>query len=102
MKLRVHAEAEAELCLSALYYEDRRVGLGQDFFSCVSDCMASILRAPMRFARYEGLPLIHEFRRAIVDRFPYVVVFKLLDEDVLVVAVAHARRRPGYWIDRRD
>ena len=45
-------------------------------------------------------PYVHETRRYLFRRFPFFVVYRLTAEDIEIVAVAHARRRPGYWRDR--
>jgi hypothetical protein len=100
MKLRVHAEAEAELQSAALYYESCQEGLGQDFSRRVTDCIEAIANDPHRFPRYEGSRSRREFRRAIVERFPYEVVYQVLAAETLVIAIAHAGRRPAYWKDR--
>jgi len=39
-------------------------------------------------------------RRVLVHRFPYQVVYRLTASEILIVAVAHLKRRPGYWKDR--
>jgi len=42
------------------------------------------------------------YRKRLLTRFPYVVFYELVGRDrVDVVAVAHARRKPGYWLERR-
>jgi hypothetical protein len=40
------------------------------------------------------------FRRCLVPKFPYSIIFSIEPEFILVVAVAHAKRKPGYWHDR--
>ena len=40
-------------------------------------------------------------RRALVPRFPYQVVYRLRPDEIVIVAVAHLKRRPGYWKIRR-
>ncbi len=77
MRPRVLAEAEAELLLAMLFYEDRHEGLGRDFHVRVSDTMAAIGRDPHRYPVYEGKPSSHIFRRAPVERFPYIVVYQV-------------------------
>jgi toxin ParE1/3/4 len=47
-----------------------------------------------------GSPYLTSTRRFLLRRFPFFVVYRLLDERVEIVAVAHARRRPGYWRER--
>jgi plasmid stabilization system protein ParE len=83
-----------------LFYEDRHEGLGQDFYERVSETMAAIGRDPQRYPVYEGKSSSRIFRRAPVDRFPYIVVYQVRDEETLVVAVAHTSQEPGYWEDR--
>jgi toxin ParE1/3/4 len=44
-----------------------------------------------------GSPYLGNTRRVLLRRFPFFVVYRVRGEDVQIVAVAHARRRPGYW-----
>ena len=44
-----------------------------------------------------GSPYLSNTRRVLLRRFPFFVVFRVRGDDVQIVAVAHARRRPGYW-----
>lgn len=100
MRPRVLEEAEEELHEAMLFYEDRRRGLGRDFYEQVEETIRSIGEAPLRFPMYEGKRLRREFRRALVRRFPYIVVYQAREDETLVVAVAHASREPGYWESR--
>ena len=63
--------------------------------------MTALARHPEQFPVYEGIATRRQFRRARVNRFPYVVVFEIRTDEVLVVAVAHASRKPGYWQRRK-
>ena len=98
MTVRVLGEAEAELQEAMLYYEDRREGLGVDFYERVTETILAIGSDPIRFPMYEGKCLSRPLRRALIGRFPYVVVFEVRDEETLVVA--HTSREPGYWEQR--
>jgi toxin ParE1/3/4 len=102
VRLRVLAEAEVELRSAMLHYESHQAGLGRDFHQRVDEGMMAISRDHLQFPLYEGFRKNKDFRRALVDRFPYVIVFKLLEAEILVVAVAHASQRPGYWRRRLD
>jgi len=62
--------------------------------------MKSIASAPLQFARYEAVKTKNEFRRAIVERLPYLIVYQVLLDEILVVAAAYSSRRPGYWRKR--
>ncbi len=97
MRPRVLAAAEDELLAATLYYEEQKEGLGQDFFQRVSETIISIGQDPHRFPCYEGKQISRSFRRAFVDRFPYIIVFQLREEETLIVAVAHSSQAPGYW-----
>jgi hypothetical protein len=68
VKLRILAEAEAELLEATRYYEDRQAGLGEDFYLRVTECMESIAREPLRFPLYEGRRSHREFRRVVIQR----------------------------------
>jgi plasmid stabilization system protein ParE len=45
-------------------------------------------------------PYLHGTRRVVPDRFPFSVVFRELPRKIQIIAVAHAKRRPGYWASR--
>jgi plasmid stabilization system protein ParE len=100
VKVRVLAEAEVELRSAVLYYEQRQVGLGEDLYDRVSKAIYAIAGDPLRFPLYEDKQLTREFRRATVERFPYLLVYEVRDDEILIVAVAHSGRQPGYWDDR--
>jgi hypothetical protein len=72
-ELIVAPEAENDVIEAYAWYENRRVGLGEDFLTSVDACIQSIRRAPERY------PVIQEsYRRGLVRRFPYAVFFEFL------------------------
>lgn len=96
-RVRVAPEAEAELGAAALSYESKCAGLGVDFVSAIDVALERIAENPLAFPAWrEDLP----FRKYVVWRFPFLVFFTVSGEAVDVFAVAHAKRRPGYWMDR--
>ncbi|MBM4365752.1 MAG: type II toxin-antitoxin system RelE/ParE family toxin [Deltaproteobacteria bacterium] len=99
MSLRrvVLPEAADELVDAVAWYEERRPGLGAEFFGVVDAGMATVCATPMVAAAWPGLP---RYRRLVLQRFPYVLVYEVRGEEVEFVAVAHTSRRPGYWADR--
>ena len=103
MRLELHREARAELRSAALWYDERRSGLGDEFISEISASLDRVRDAPESYpawlhTRAEG-PLI---RKATIQRFPYVIAFEKHEQHVLVLAVAHAKRRPLYWLTRAN
>lgn len=96
-RLRVVPEAEEELAQAAEWYESRRAGLGVDLVVEVDRTFEAIAAAPL------SCPLWRDdrpYRRSVLSRFPFVVFYRLEGERVVVLAVAHARRKHGYWMDR--
>ena len=88
-------EAEEEMNEAAQFYEDRREGLGADFLDEVQHTVDSILAFP------KGGPVVSEnLRRRILRRFPFGLLYATEVERIVIVAVAHLKRRPGYWKDR--
>jgi len=96
--LRVLPDAEAELQSAAIWYEEKRSGLGVEFVAVVEKALQSVLENP------EACPVWRPdrpYRKRSLKRFPYVVLFRVDASTVEIVAVAHAKRRPGHWLDRR-
>ena len=93
MTLVFHPLAERELVAATNFYETRSSGLGADFIRQIEATLANILAHPELGSLFAG----NKIRRRLVERFPYGVVYELEDDDVLVLAIMHLRRRPGYW-----
>jgi len=91
----VAAREEAEA--AARWYEDRRAGLGADFVAEIEGAVDAVLQAPSTFGVVMDEPRV---RRVLLLRFPFAVVFVQREAEVVVVAVAHLRRRPAYWRSR--
>jgi toxin ParE1/3/4 len=92
---RIHEEAILDLRLGARFYEKRRSGLGQEFILAVDRAIAKIVEAPQRWPRFFGA------QRYLLDRFPYSVIYRVVGDQVQVLAIAQQQRRPTYWRRRR-
>jgi len=88
-------QAEAEALEVRGWYEERRQGLGAEFGQAVDDIISRISENPLAFPGAHG-----ETRRATLRRFPYAIYFRILDDDVIVLAV-HGRQHPRRWQSRR-
>lgn len=97
MTLSVHPEADAEFAAAVEWYEERRLGLGDEFEQDVYDGFEVILESPHAWQRWPGLDTVRVFP---LDRFPYLLPYAVKDTTVVILAVAHAKRRPGYWRSR--
>ena len=100
VEVRCVDEAVAELDDAALWYEERRAGLGLAFLAAVDRAVESVERWPRVGTLVEDVPDDLEARRVPVPRFPYFVAYVVSDDIIVVLAVAHERHRPRYWSDR--
>ena len=84
-----------------MWYEEQRPGLGDEFLAEVSAVLARIAATPQAFPLWPGLVrTAGKIRRAVVQRFGYVVAFETHADYLLILAIAHAKRRPLYWLAR--
>ncbi len=95
--LRWHPRSKEELTEAAAWYEARRNGLGDVFVDAVQAAAHAVSVSPMRFPLLRHAPADVQPRRAPVEGFPYLLIYEVRQDHVLVVAVAHEKRRPAYW-----
>jgi toxin ParE1/3/4 len=98
--VRLSSEAIDELVEAAAWYRARRPGLEDEFLAEFDRILPLIGRSPASFPRLLDVPNDLTIRRTRLPRFPYAVIFMELGMEVRVLAVAHAKRRPNYWLDR--
>ena len=99
-QLRYEVEAERELDEAAQRYEEQRPGLGKRFLREVELTTKRICQFPGAGAPVKRVPADLATRQAPVKDFPYQVVYLSTAGVIRVLAIAHYRRRPGYWLDR--
>jgi plasmid stabilization system protein ParE len=90
-----HPKARAEFERSALFYDGKFPGLGLEFAAEVQAAVAFAYSHPEA-----GMPISDGFRRVLVRRFPYSVVYRSKGDSIYIIAVAHQRRHPNYWNER--
>ena len=95
--LNISEPASAELAEAGRWYESRRPGWGARLLTAVTAAMVLIESHPEIGSPRHGHRAARQFR---VRGFPYVLAYRIRPTDVYVVAVAHAKRRPGYWRHR--
>lgn len=92
-----HPVARRELEEAIDAYNAERQGLGREFREEVQRVIDLLTRFPRL-----GQPVRGSVRRMMLSRFPYHIYYRLLESDNLrILAVAHDRRRPGYWVGRQ-
>ncbi len=96
MTRQFHPYALAELTDAAQFYEAAAPGLGTDFLDEVE-------RVVRLLEQYPEIGRTHDaaIRSFPARRFPYSVVYEATADTLIVLAVAHHRRAPRYWTDRR-
>jgi plasmid stabilization system protein ParE len=90
-----HPEAEAELVSATHYFERHVENLGLDFILAVRRAYERIVEFP-----HSGRPFGRRLRRTLIRGFPYGLLYRVEPSRILIVAVAHLHRRPGYWRSR--
>ena len=93
-------EAVRKLTEAASWYETRQPGLAIRFLQEVGQAQQAIQSRPLSFPRLANMAVDLEVRRALLPRFPYALVFLQLQTEIRVLAVAHAKRNPDYWLNR--
>ena len=97
MNFVFHPGAEAEHLESIAYFESKNPGLGVSYINEFENAMKLVCAAPHRYP-IEKEP---DIRRIRMKRFPYSVLYRESAGVVQVLAIAHYRRRPAYWLGRR-
>lgn len=95
MRFEFHPEALAEYQDAARYYANCQAKLELRFMDCVESTIRKIVDTPDRWRKFEG-----EIRRLLTPIFPYAVLYTVESDHILILAVMHCRREPGYWRHR--
>ncbi|SRR5712691_8652894 len=93
--VRFHPQAEQEAQRASRWYVERSPTAAQAFLADLDHAILRVTEAPARWPLYQGAA-----RRYIFQQFPFSVIYRVTDDAIDVVAVAHHRRKPGYWADR--
>ncbi len=88
-------EARIEFLADVAYYEQKERGLGERFRASVEEAVQLISNIPAAGARWK-----HHTLRVFPKTFPYSIVYRVEQGQIIIFAVAHFRRKPGYWRER--
>lgn len=100
MLVRFEDEAHVEYRESGRWYEARVSGLGLQFFDEVDATRRHVITFPKAGSRVPRVPSDLPVRRLAVKRFPFHVIYLETADALRVLAIAHDRRKPGYWRER--
>jgi toxin ParE1/3/4 len=90
-----HPDVALEVKASYEWYEEQALGLGEDFLSELESAYEAIAELPDTWPR-----LRREYRRFLLGKFPFSVIYRSKNESIYIVAIMHNHRRPGYWRSR--
>jgi toxin ParE1/3/4 len=93
---RYHREARAEYRAAVAWYRERSLDAARRMVEAVDAGLLSIRQHPLAWPAWRGGPA----RRRLLHRFPYSLIYGVSTDEVVIFAVAHHSRRPGYWLDR--
>lgn len=97
MTFSFHPEARFELISSVDYYEDIQTGLGLKFMDEILLAIERILIYPQSSAK-----LSQNSRRCLINKFPYGIIYQVKEDEIIIIAIAHLNRKPGFWQDRES
>ncbi|WNZ49145.1 type II toxin-antitoxin system RelE/ParE family toxin [Leptolyngbya boryana CZ1] len=96
MKYVFHPEALAEYAEAVQYYNRQRPEVAQAFINAVENAIYRIQESPESWSAIE-----EDVRRCLTQRFPYGILYTIEEDYLLILAVMHCSREPGYWKERR-
>jgi plasmid stabilization system protein ParE len=95
MRYEFHPAALEEYREAALWYSDRDQNVALRFVACIEDAILRVVESPQRWRVID-----EDIRRCLTHVFPYAILYTIEDDFILVVAVMHVSREPGYWNER--
>lgn len=92
---RFIAAARQEFLAEVAYYNEVQPGLGLRYTTAVEETAARALAFPL-----SGSPSVSNTRRVLIKGFPFLLFYRPEDDGIVIFAISHHARRPGYWISR--
>lgn len=95
MRVRLHPKARGELREARNWFDQRSPLSATAFAHAVDNAVSRIAAAPGKYP-----PAEYGTRKLVLQRFPFNIFYLADESEVVIVAVAHQKRRPGYWGSR--
>lgn len=93
MEIRLTPFARKEVNEAADFYETSRPGLGTEFTN-----EFNVVYERIRLHPHAGTIFKNNYRQQILNRFPYTVYYTVIEKEIVILAIAHQHRKPGYWL----
>lgn len=94
-ELIFHPEAKIEIREAAEYYENCQISLGKTYLLAVESAIQRLSFYPTAWRKIRD-----PFRRILVKKFPYGIIYSVDQDEIFIAAVMHLRRKPDYWYKR--
>lgn len=94
--MHLHPKALIEYADAVQYYAEQRVEVSQAFINTVEDAIYRIREFPTRYGAID-----EDVRRCMTRKFPYGILYTIEQDYILILAVIHCSREPGYWKSRK-
>jgi len=95
LQIDIHPEAVAEAQAAARWYRERSAQAADAFLAELDRAVERIAENPGMYPNY-----VQGTHRYLLQRFPFYLVYRKVAETCEIVAIAHGRRKPGYWKKR--
>lgn len=93
--LRYHPAAFEEIRAADAWYAERSLQALDGFYEELLPALDRLQKEPRLYP-----PYLCGTQRVVLERYPFSIVFRELLNEIQIIAVAHAKRRPGYWAKR--
>jgi len=93
--LKFHPEVFKDIKNAYQWYEEQSEGLGKDFLEELESSYTAIWDFPKAWS-----PFSYGFRRYLLSRFPYSVIYKIDKQSIYILVIMHNSRKPDFWLDR--
>lgn len=97
MKIHYLLAAEEEILAVVKYYDRQAEGLAADFYAEFQRARRDIVDFPEMWGKVGN-----GYRRKLINRYPYGIIYRIEDSQIIVVALAGTSRAEGYWLKDRE
>lgn len=94
-EITFHPDVVNEIKSSYAWYQNQAKGLGDDYLTELETSYQTIVELPNTWPKFQK-----GFRRFLLGKFPFSIIYRFTGNTIFVVAVMHNSRKPGYWLER--
>ncbi len=95
--LEFHPDIADDLRGSYQWYERQSEGLGYELLDEIESSYEAIIDFPEAWS-----PFLYGFRRYLLSRFPYSIIYKIEEKMIYIIAIMHNSRKPNFWLERLE